>query len=284
METRLSGHIRTGFHACIQRVCLLLLAVFGLTSIVPAQAAFDHGHGGFDALLRQHVVLISDGTASEVDYAAFQSKRAALQAYLSELAAVSPGEYDAFNRDQKLAFLINAYNAYTIDFILTRYPDIESIRELGTLFNNAWKKRLFPLLGEKRTLDEIEHEMIRKPGDFDDPRIHMAVNCASIGCPALRNEAFVASRLDEQLNDATKRFLSDRSRNRADAKALRVSKIFDWYDEDFINHSGSVAQWLASYAAQLSDDPEIQQAVRAGSLRVRHLDYDWALNDLQRGQ
>jgi hypothetical protein len=291
VETRLITRTRTiwslvpkAFTGRLRRACLLLLAALVASTIAPASsanAAFDHSHSAFDALLQQHVVLISNGSASQVDYAAFQRKRALLQGYLAALAAVTPQQYGNFSKPEKLAFLINAYNAYTVDFILTRYPDIQSIRELGSLFSNTWKKPLFPLLGKKRTLDEIEHKMIRKPGEFDDPRIHMAVNCASIGCPALRDEAYVARRLDAQLDDAVKGFLSDRSRNRADKKALRVSKIFAWYAEDFEKHSGSVAAWLAQYASQLSDNLEIQRAVTAGSLRVLYLDYDWALNDLR---
>lgn len=171
------------------------------------------------------------------------------------------------------------YNAYTIDFVLSEYPNIDSIKELGSLFSSPWKKKLFPLFGEKRSLDEIEHGMIRKPGDFDDPRIHMAVNCASIGCPALRDEAFVAQQLDTQLEDGVRRFLGDSSRNRADEKGLWVSKIFDWYAVDFKKQSGSVAKWLAAYAKELSSDSQVRAAVTKGSLRVRYLDYDWALND-----
>ena len=110
----------------------------------------------------------------------------------------------------------------------------------------------------------------------------MAVNCASVGCPALRNEAYVASRLDAQLDDAVDRFLSDRSRNRADSKGLWVSKIFDWYAGDFEKQSGSVAAWLAPHAAKLSDDPAVRAGIAAASLRIRYVDYDWALNDLRR--
>ena len=138
------------------------------------------------------------------------------------------------------------------------------------------------MLGEKRSLDEIEHGMIRKPGVFDDPRIHMAVNCASIGCPALRNEAYVADRLDSQLDDSLRRFLSDRSRNRADDRGLWVSKIFDWYAEDFEKQAGSVQQWLARYADLLSDDEQVRADVRAASLRLHYLEYDWSLNDIRK--
>jgi hypothetical protein len=110
----------------------------------------------------------------------------------------------------------------------------------------------------------------------------MAVNCASIGCPALRNEAYVADRLDAQLDDAVERFLSDRSRNRADLETLWVSKIFDWYGKDFDRKAGSVEAWLAKHAVQLGDDAAVQARIRDQALRIRHTDYDWALNDTKR--
>jgi hypothetical protein len=281
MDARLSAGAR--LWSARLRWALALSAVLFVTGLFTtgAQAAFDHSHAKFDALLKQHVTWISDGGASEVDYAAIKRDPSLLKGYLDEIAAVSNEEYGDFTKPQQLAFLINAYNAYTIDFVLTEYPNIESIKELGSLFSSPWKKKLFPLLGEKRSLDEIEHGMIRKPGDFDDPRIHMAVNCASIGCPALRDEAFVAQRLDTQLEDGARRFLGDSSRNRADEKGLWVSKIFDWYAVDFKKQSGSVGKWLAPYAEQLSSDAQVRAAVASGSLRVRHLDYDWALNDRQ---
>ncbi len=244
-----------------------------------AHAALDHRHTKLDALVKQHVFWIDEGHASLVNYAGIKRDRSLLENYLAEIAAVSTEQYRDFSKAQKLAFLINAYNAFTIDLVLSKYPDIESIKDLGSLLKPAWKKKLFPLLGEKRSLDEIEHDMIRAPGAFEDPRIHMAVNCASLGCPALRDEAFVADRLDAQLDDSTRRFLSDKSRNRADRKTLWVSKIFDWYATDFSSQAGSVAKWLAPYAGLLSDDAQVRAAVASGSLRIRYLDYNWALND-----
>ena len=134
-----------------------------------------------------------------------------------------------------MAFLINAYNAFTVEKILTRYPDIKSIRDFGKVFGNPWKDKFFTLLGQECTLDGIEHEMLRKHGAYDEPRVHFAVNCASIGCPMLREEAYVAERLDAQLEEQAERFLSDRTRNRYSAQtgALEVSKIFDWFKEDW---------------------------------------------------
>jgi len=262
---------------------LWLLALLAAWSL-PGLAAFDHEHRQWNELLARHVVHSPDGNASTVRYAGFAAERASLRAYLDSLSAVGQADYDAWNRAQRLAFLVNAYNAFTVELILTRYPDLGSIKDLGSLFQSPWKKRFFTLLGKSRHLDEIEHEMIRAPGAFDDPRIHVAVVCASIGCPMLRNEAFTAGRLDAQFDDAMRRFLSDRSRNRFDAAAgvLRVSKIFDWYREDFERgHLGidSPKTLFARYADRLADSAADRARIRSGDYRIDYLDYDWALND-----
>lgn len=250
----------------------------------PATAGFDHRHAAWDTLLKQHVVVAPSGNASTLRYAALQTQRAALKAYLDNLSAVAPASYSTWTRAQQLAFLINAYNAFTVELILTRYPDLKSIKDLGSFVQSPWKKKFFRLLGQERSLDEVEHEMIRAPGAFDDPRIHVAVVCASIGCPMLRNEAFVAERLDAQLDDALRRFLSDRSRNRFDAGAatLSVSKIFDWYRKDFERgHKGfdSLQTLFARHAEVLGPTPQAQAEIRAGRYKLAFLDYDWALND-----
>lgn len=262
---------------CVFASCVLLLFLHTL----PARA-FDHSHAQWDALTRKHVAWIADGHASRVDYRGIAAERASLDAYLASLSAVARSEYDGWTRAQKLAFLINAYNAFTVELILTRYPDLKSIRDLGSILRSPWKRRFVSLLGEERSLDDIEHGMIRAPGAFDDPRIHMAVNCASIGCPALRAEAFVAQRLEAQLEDGVVRFLSDRSRNRVRDGGLQVSKIFDWYGTDFRRQAGSVEKWLSRYALQLADDAADREAVREARLPLRFLDYDWTLNDLGR--
>lgn len=263
--------------------CLRVI-VLALPILLPnlAHAAFDHSHGAWDALVKQHVKWLPGGHASQADYRGFQSDRNALKSYLGSLSAVPRSEYDAWTKPQKLAFLINAYNAFTVELILTEYPELKSIRDLGSFLRSPWKQKFFMLLGEQQSLDGIEHGMIRAPGTFEEPRIHMAVNCASVSCPALRNEAFVADRLDGQLQDSVERFISDRSRNRASTRMLEASKIFDWYGEDFEKKAGSVAKWLAPYSVQLTDDKAVQQSIQQAALPVRFLDYDWALNDLAR--
>jgi hypothetical protein len=199
-----------------------------------------------------------------------------LRVYLEQLSKVRQEEFDRWPREEQMAFLINAYNAFTVEKILARYPDIGSIWDFGKLFGNPFKDEFFVLLGQKRSLDWIEHEKLRQT--YRDPRIHFAVNCASVGCPMLREEAYVAARLEAQLEAQARRFLSDRSRNRLREERLEVSKIFDWFKEDFEPR----AAYFARYADVLADDPKGRSAIAGGRLALRFLDYDWSLNDAKR--
>ena len=249
-------------------------------------AGFDHAHAAWTALLRKHVRLVRGGQATQVAYAGFAVDRAALKAYLDSLSAVAPAAFAGWSKAERQAFLINAYNAFTVELILTKYPDLKSIKDLGSLLNSPWKPKWISLLGGKVSLDDIEHAMLRKRGDYDDPRVHFAVNCASIGCPALREEAFVATRLDAQMDEQTLRFMSDRTRTRFNAQRgrLELSKIFDWYGEDFrLGHRGiaSLAAFAARYADQLADAPADRQRIRTGGADIAFTDYDWALNDVR---
>ena len=261
---------------------LLAAAASGIS---PARAqTFDHSHAAWTALLKKHVVLIGGGKASTMRYAGMAQDKAALQAYTATLSAVPAATFEAWSKPQRQAFLMNAYNAFTVELILTRYPKLESIKDLGSLVSNPWKQKFIPLLGNTVSLDMVEHEMLRARGRYDDPRVHFAVNCASIGCPMLREEAFVAERLDAQLDEQTSRFLSDRSRNRFSTTAakLEVSRIFDWYGEDFkLGHRGiaSLPAFLARYADQLADAPADRDRIRGLGVPVAFLDYDWKLND-----
>ena len=264
-----------------RHVLWLAASAFSLPAFAQS-AAFDHNHAAWTQLLRKHVVLLDGGKASQLRYAGIAADRAALKAYLAQLSAVTPAAFEAFSKPQQMAFLINAYNAFTVELILTRYPKLESIRDLGSLLTKPWSIKNVPLLGTTLTLDNIEHDNLRTKGRFDDPRIHFAVNCASIGCPMLREEAFVAERLEAQLDEQTQRFMSDRSRNRyADGK-LEVSKIFDWYGGDFkLGHKGipSLPVFFARYASQLADAPADRERIKAQGVPVSFLDYDWKLND-----
>ena len=270
----------------ILRRFLLGLLILACATLARAQG-FDHSHAAWHALLAKHVKPFNNGNASAVDYTAIKVEQAALKGYLGTLKAVSEADYGKWSRPQRLAFLINAYNAYTVELILTKYPELESIKDLGSVFSSPWKKKFFSLLGQERSLDDIEHGMIRAPGAFDDPRIHVGVVCASIGCPMLRPEAFTPEKLDAQLDDGMKRFLADGTRNRHDAASgrLLVSKIFDWYGKDFEKgHKSydSLKTTFARHAAQLAATPEAQAKVRSGDYKLEFLDYDWKLNDSRR--
>lgn len=263
----------------------ILGAVLVLWLATPAWAApFDQQHTAWDTLLKAHVVVAADGHSSRVDYAGFKADHAALTAYLAGLSAVTDNAYTGWTAPQRLAFLINAYNAFTVSLILTQYPDVKSIKDLGALFSSPWRKVFFTLRDQQHSLDDIEHRMIRAPDAFNEPRIHFAVVCASIGCPMLRNEAYVADRLDAQLEDGMRRFLADRSRNRFDAASgtLQVSRLFDWYDGDFtkgLHGFNSVAGTLAKFADELADDAAARAAIKAGTVPITFLDYNWNLND-----
>jgi len=242
----------------------LIAVALSAALAAPAAQAFDHS--AWDALLKKNVVVLPGGHASQVRYHGFAADRAALKAYLDALSKVGAAEFESWPKNERKAFLINAYNAFTVEKILTRWPDIASIRDFGKIFGNPFKDDFFALFGRPMTLDGIEHGMLRKKGAYDDPRVHFALNCASIGCPMLREEAYAAGRLDAQLDDQARRFLGDATRNRYHDGRLEVSKIFDWFKEDFAPEP----RFFARYAAQLGYD--------GGEAPITYLDYDWSLN------
>jgi hypothetical protein len=247
-------------------------AVFMLLPALSVAQGFDHSHKAWDALLKKHVVVLDRGKASQVRYKGMSDDRAALKQYLDSLSSVKSEEFSRWTRNEQMAFLINAYNAFTVEKILTRYPDIRSIWDFGKIFGNPFKDDFFTLLGRKATLDWIEHETLRPK--YKDPRVHYAVNCASIGCPMLREEAYVAARLDAQLDEQAVRFLSDRSRNRFAGGRLEVSKIFDWFKEDFEPRD----RYFARHAELLAEDPAARKTVAEGRAPLTFLEYDWTLN------
>jgi hypothetical protein len=254
------------------------LIVFGLLFWAGAALGqeFDHAHAAWTALLGRHVVLLQGGKASQLRYAGMMQERGALKAYLEGLSKVSAPELRGWTREQQMAFLINAYNANMIEKVLTRYPDIRSVWDLGRIFGNPFKDRFFSLLGKPYSLDDIEHETLRK--DYRDPRIHYALNCASVGCPMLREEAYAAERLERQLDEQAARFLSDRSRNRMAGGRLELSKIFDWYKEDFEPRQA----YFARHADLFTSDSNEKKLIVDGKAPIGFLDYDWTLNDVMR--
>ncbi len=221
----------------------------------------------YSELLARHTVAVQETVGTRVDYRALRDS-ADWQRLIANLAQVDP---DALaSRDEKLAFWINAYNILAIDVVRKGYP-VGSIRDLGSLFSPIWDREAGRIGGQTYTLGQIEHEILRPLGD---PRIHVAIVCASTSCPSLRREAFSATRLDEQLDDSFRDFLANREKGLAvRAKgSVRLSKIFDWFEEDF-EEQGGVLAVVRRYA------PEELQPKLSGSPRISYFPYDWSLNE-----
>ena len=202
-----------------------------------------------------------------VDYQGFRDEEAKLDRYLKILEET---DTKALARGEQFAFYINAYNAWTIKLILSAYPDIKSIKDLGSLFKSPWKKKIARIDGDVMTLDTIEHDILRPR--FKDPRIHFAVNCASKGCPPLRSEPYHGDGLDQQLTEMTEAFINDPTYNRLEGNTLYVSSIFKWYSKDF---NDDIAGFFRQYA---EGDLKERLQKQAGEIDVEYLDYDWSLN------
>jgi len=218
-------------------------------------------HSTFDALLRR---IVRDGG---VDYAALAADPAPLDAYLETLAAA---DFEALSRDGKLALLINAYNAFTLRLIVDHYP-LDSIKDIPDA--ERWKAVRWSLLGTQLSLDSLEHEYLR--AKFEEPRIHFAINCASVGCPPLRAEAYTPERLEAQLEEQTQVIHSRPTwlRFDAEANALELTKLYSWFSGDFEQAAGSVLEFVARYA------PQVAERLAAGEPpAVSYMDYDWSLN------
>ncbi len=268
-----------------RRIAIISIAsCAGFITAKPAfSQTFDHSYAAWDALLKKHVRWQPDNKQSRSNYKGFAADRAELKKILESLSAVSMAQFNVFSKDQQQAFLINAYNAFTVEVILTKYPDIKSIKELGSFNRGPWKNEFFTLLGEKRHLDWIEHEQLRPK--YAEPRVHVAVNCASIGCPALFPDAFTAPKLDAMLEDGMRRFMGDRTRNRYEGGKLQVSNIFKWFKEDFEKGNKGFVKLedvFAKYADLLTTDETARNQIKAKSVPISHLDYDWSLNDTGR--
>ncbi|TGE25243.1 DUF547 domain-containing protein [Hymenobacter aquaticus] len=225
-------------------------------------AAVDHS--AFDKLLKKHV-----NAKGLVDYKGFKADQAAFNQYLAQLSKNKPA--DSAPKAEQMAFWINAYNAYTIRLILDHYP-LQSIKDIGTkiqipFVTTPWASKFFSIGGEKMSLDNIEHGILRKR--YDDPRIHFALVCASISCPKLRNEAYTAAKLDSQLDDQGRDFLNNSAKNKVGKASAQLSKYFDWYKGDWEENGQSVASWVNRYAATKMDP----------AAKVTYLDYNWRLNE-----
>jgi len=207
-----------------------------------------------------------------------------LDEYIDQLSKTNPEEIK--NEDDKKAFWINAYNAYTIKFILEEYP-VESINDLhwgglylGTVLGTTiWDKDKVVINNERLSLNNIEHDTLRKK--IGEERVHFALVCASISCPNLRNEAYEGFKLNDQLEEEAGNFFNDQTKNRFDVntKTAHLSKILDWYDDDFGNNEQEILLYVSQY---LNEDLKNELIANIEEWQIEHLDYNWDLNDYTR--
>jgi len=245
------------------RAYLIAFFILGLmtSTILPGAAGSMVDHGIYAELLSKHV---KNGV---VNYAGFKADEARLEQYLKVLEQVDP---ESLPRGEQFAFYINAYNAWTIKLILTSYPGVKSIKDLGSLLQSPWKKEFVRIHGKTLSLDDIEHSILRPR--FKDPRVHFAIVCASKSCPPLISEPYRGATLDAQLTRATSDFLNGPSNSRLEGNTLWVSSIFKWFAEDF---NKDVVGFYLKYA-----QGDLKQKLEAGRdrIEVKYMDYDWSLN------
>ncbi len=248
----------------------------------------DHFYRDFGELLRQHVV------GARVDYATLAGNRNKLDAIVETFGQVTELEFERWSREQQIAYLINAYNAFTLQAIIDHYPidggwfsfvrwaPRNSIKQI----NGVWTKRRWSTAGAEITLDELEHETLR--ARYAEPRIHFAINCAAVSCPPLRQEPYVAERLDRQLIVAARDFLASPDGLQVEGNTILASRVFDWFGDDFIeeyshlvdgpgsDRDRAVLGIVAKYGPV-----EASEVAQSGNARLRFLSYDWGLNDLE---
>jgi len=244
----------------VGRRIAVILVLGGVLAAAGGARAEAVDYGTYAELLQAHV---RDGV---VDYAGFKADEARLDDYLARNGRVNP---ESLSREDRFAYYINAYNAWTIKLILTGYPGVKSIKDLGSLLQSPWKKPFVKIDGRTLTLDEIEHSILRP--QFKDARVHFAIVCASKGCPPLIAQPYRGAVLDDQLNRVTTAFLNRPGNYRLAGDRFEVSSIFKWFGEDF----GNLIDFYIRYA-----QGDLKQALQAGRDRIRvgYLDYDWSLN------
>ena len=230
-----------------------------------------------------------------VNYSGLKSSPEELDSYLEQLSAITTAEYEAATSEEKLAFWMNAYNAFTLKVIIDNYPiqpDLlksalwpkNSIKHI----DNAWDQKVFKVEDQHFSLNDIEHKIIRK--EFDEPRIHVALVCAAISCPLLRTEPFYADQLDAQLEDQSRKFVNNPNNFKVEKKTVQLSSIFKWYGKDFVSKhrtaGGKFDEWdirsdyrsVLAYAEPLLDEAT-RKLLNSGRKSVSIIKYDWELNE-----
>jgi hypothetical protein len=242
-------------------VLTFALLIGSLTLVKQSLSQIIVEHSIYATLLEKYV------KQGQVDYRGFKTDEAKLDQYLNVLEKT---DSDKLAPNDQFAFYINAYNAWTIKLILSGYPGVKSIKDLGSFLKSPWEKKICRIDGDVVTLDNIEHNILRPR--FKDPRVHFAINCAALSCPPLASEPYLGNTLDRQLDDAARAFINNPQRNYLKDNTLYVSKIFKWFAEDF-NHD--VIGFFLKYAKQ---DVKKELEAKRDKIKIKYLNYDWSLN------
>lgn len=227
--------------------------------------AFDHDYKSYGQILQKYA------RADGVDYLALQKQQSVLQKIQQDFSAVTEHEYKAWSAEQQKVFWINAYNVNIMQLVAQHYP-IKTVRDLGVPFFGPWFQHSLSLLGEKRSLRDIENLLRDK---YADPRAYFALACGTKSCPVLRSEPYVAEKLNRQLDEAGVRFVQDKTRNRFDDEHREIyfSRIFLWHKSEF-GRDKKLLRFLKPYLSQ-----SMREHLNDHEMRLYYLDYDWALND-----
>lgn len=248
----------------IKALCFsfFLAASFNCCAQAPAPVSncTPPDHSPWTELLAAHV----DSTGW-VNYKGFVQDSTKLNKYLASLSKCPPSV--EWKEEEKLAYWINVYNAFTVKLIVDHYPvaSIKDIKKGIPFVNSVWEMDFFKIGGRDYNLSTVEHDILRKR--FDEPHIHFAIVCASKSCPSLLNEAYEPEKLEEQLTAQTRNFIDDNSKNEIEVEQIRISSIFKWFKKDFTKN-GTIQEFIRPYSKRDF----------VSSAKVKYLDYDWSLN------
>ena len=225
-------------------------------------ANLSYGAEQPDYSIWERLLQANVSRSGKVDYNKFKIKQDTLDAFLQELKDHGPNK--EWKKSEKKAYYMNAYNAYTIKFVIRRYP-VESVKDVKFSGKDIWNTKLVFLGDKTYTLSQVENDILRKMGD---PRIHFGINCASISCPKLYNHAFTSSNVNSALTKLTKAYINDENHNIIKPKKLQLSEIFKWYMVDFTEDQ-TLIEWLNKYS-EVTIDP---------AAKITYLEYNWSIND-----
>jgi len=257
---------------------LLVIPLAACSSAKPPvlQVPFQADYATFARVLK--TMVYSD----RVDYSTLKAKRSGLDSAVAQFASVTPEALGLMTRDEQMAFWINAYNAITLRSVIDAYP-VKSIKDI----DGVWDKKRWVVGGRKVTLNEIEHSILRP--EFKDPRVHFAINCASVGCPPLADHPYAGSRLNDQLDSAAAGFVNNPARNHIDAASgvIRTSELFQWFGEDFVPGYGNdkfpylspVEAAILQFMLRYADEERTAVLTSGKHWKFEYPPYDWQLND-----